>query len=123
MLEIVRDFAAILGQLGHHFLVQPNVHRRRVVHIAGIVEFCANSLRAARLLSKFISRIRSTIDVRQLSCCGALVASSSIIAATSIGDVGDAARAASAGADPDVAEAGGAAAGADAAVAAGADDE
>lgn len=38
MLEVVRHFAAIRGKLRHDFFMQPDVHRCRVVRVAGVVQ-------------------------------------------------------------------------------------
>ena len=37
--QIVRYFAAILSQFLHDLLMQPNIHSRRVIHIAAVVQF------------------------------------------------------------------------------------
>ena len=46
VLQIGRHFAAVLHELGDHLFVQPDVHRRRVVLVAGIVQLGGE--RAAR---------------------------------------------------------------------------
>ena len=38
-LQVVRNLAAILGELGHNLTMQPDIHRRRVVRVAGVVQF------------------------------------------------------------------------------------
>jgi len=37
-LEVVRHLATVLRQFLHDLLVQPDVHRRRVIHVAGVVQ-------------------------------------------------------------------------------------
>ena len=37
VLQSVGYLTAILGELNHDLLVQPDVHRRRVVHVSGVV--------------------------------------------------------------------------------------
>src|SRR5688572_2455552 len=36
--EVSRNFAPVLGQFPHHLLVQPDVHRCRVVHVTRVAE-------------------------------------------------------------------------------------
>ena len=36
--QFLRNFASILGELPHDLLVQPHIHRRRVVRVAGVVQ-------------------------------------------------------------------------------------
>src|SRR5689334_23109898 len=47
-LDIARQLSAVGGKLLHDLLVQPDVHRGRVAHIAGVVEF-GGKLLACRL--------------------------------------------------------------------------
>jgi hypothetical protein len=37
-LEVVRHLTAVLRQFLHDLLVQPDVHRRRIIHVAGVVQ-------------------------------------------------------------------------------------
>src|SRR5262245_4278183 len=47
VLEALRHFPAGLGELDHHLLVQPDVHRRGAVERAGIAEFLRQLLACA----------------------------------------------------------------------------
>src|SRR5205814_489922 len=44
VLEVRWDLAAVFGKLGHDLLMQPDVHRRRVVHIAIVMKFLSQRL-------------------------------------------------------------------------------
>ena len=52
-LEGVRHFSAVFRQLDHHLLVQPNIHRGRVIHIASVIQF----------LSQLLARGQAAIEV------------------------------------------------------------
>src|SRR5262245_40958789 len=60
-----------------------------MVQSSGLARLLASSLRAARLLSRLTSFIKSTIDFRQSSLSGDCAARLSMIAATSTGAVGE----------------------------------
>src|SRR5215831_4539467 len=44
VLELVGDASAVLLELGDHLLVQPDVHRRRVVGVAAVAELLGELL-------------------------------------------------------------------------------
>src|SRR4028119_1664787 len=46
--QLCRDFPAVLRKLAHHFLVQPDVHRCRVVRVAGVAEIGGQLLALAK---------------------------------------------------------------------------
>src|SRR5258708_2126882 len=56
VLDLGRQLAAIGRELGHHLLVQPDVHAGGVVGVAGV----------AQLLGEFLARRETGIDVERL---------------------------------------------------------
>src|SRR5882672_2907522 len=44
VLDFRRQFAAVGGELGHHLLVQPDVHTGGIIAVAGIAEFLGQLL-------------------------------------------------------------------------------
>src|SRR5689334_397649 len=56
VLDLGRQLAAIGGELGHHLLVQPDVHARGVVGVTAIAE----------LLGQLLARSEAGIDVERL---------------------------------------------------------
>src|SRR3954471_7015058 len=56
VLDLRRQLAAVGGELGHHLLVQPDVHARRVVGVAGVAE----------LLGEVLARRKAGVDVERL---------------------------------------------------------
>ena len=57
LLEVGRHLAAVRGELLHHLLVQPDVHRRRIVHVAGVAE----------LLGELLARAEAAVEIRAAS--------------------------------------------------------
>src|SRR5271166_980388 len=55
-LETVRHLAAALGELGHHLLMQPDVHFRGAVECAGIAE----------LMGELLAGAQAAVEVEQL---------------------------------------------------------
>ena len=56
VLDFRRQLAAIGGELGHHLLVQPDVHARGIIAVAGVAE----------LLGELLARREARIDVERL---------------------------------------------------------
>ena len=54
--EVGRDLSAIVGQLLHHFAVQPHVHRRGIVRVARVMQF----------LGEFLAVRQARIEAEQL---------------------------------------------------------
>src|SRR5262245_52481243 len=55
-LELGRNLAAILGELGHDLLVQPDVHGGGVVHVAAVFE----------LLSELLACRQAAVEIQEL---------------------------------------------------------
>jgi hypothetical protein len=53
MKQFLGNFAAIFSELLHDFLMEPDVHRRRIVHVAGEV----------KLLGKLLARGKAAVHV------------------------------------------------------------
>ena len=81
MLQVGRDLPAILSQLSHDLLGQPDIHGRRIVGVPGVVEFLSQLLARDKLLTKSKTFIKSTIECRQSSfsffCAASLVSTAS----------------------------------------------
>src|SRR5436309_2125703 len=81
MLQVGRDLPAILSQLSHDLLGQPDIHGCRIVGVPGVVEFLSQLLARDKLLTKSKTFIKSTIECRQSSfsffCAASLVSTAS----------------------------------------------
>src|SRR5258707_15887765 len=53
VLDLRRQLAAVRSELRHHLLVQPDVHARGIVGVAGVTE----------LLRKFFARGKAGVDI------------------------------------------------------------
>src|SRR6202022_4998940 len=56
VLDLGRQLAAIGSELGHHLLVQPDIHAGGIVGVAGIAEF----------LGELLARGKAGVDVERL---------------------------------------------------------
>jgi hypothetical protein len=54
--QLVGDLAAVLRELLHHLLVQPDIHRRRIVRVTAIVQFG----------SKLFARREARVEIEKL---------------------------------------------------------